>query len=247
MFSKADVVKTTPLAEFSCGNPHIRGGIREEHCRLIDVKPGVLPYMSHMHPTRVFHKAADRDREHAAIRIVELIAPDIAVSMTPDSAKVRNKGVYMRFIRGKPISFRRTLTPQHRFDIGCISVLDALIGNQDRHGGNAMVTKVHVYPIDHGSCFGWGTLGRSFYLVDSYGAGCSLQNPSVYAGICATLERVHRYAVDISGIADTVKYIGSPNDIREWATNMKKKAGDSGRCDGNRANSEHTETHTRAG
>jgi hypothetical protein len=221
MFAKADVVSTISLEDFSNKTPMVcGGGLRQDFSRIVTVKPGVLPHIPHMHPTRVFHKGADRKTELASMRVIELIAPEIAVPMTPDRKRNSNpeyNGVYMRWVRGRPVQYRVTYTPQHHFDFGCIAVIDALLGNTDRHEGNAMVTKAHVYPIDHGLCLNYGMLCKSLNSI-------ARSNIHTFNGICATLERVHQYAADITVIANAVKYIGSADDIREWATTMKKAA-----------------------
>jgi len=219
MFVKTDVVSTEPLLDFSNRTPMVCGGIREEYCRVVTVKAGVLPPVPYMHPTRVFHKGTDRAKEFGVMRVVGLIAPDIAVPMTKD----RKSGVYMRWVSGRPVRARKTYTAQHRFDFGCIAVLDALIGNQDRHSNNAMVTKGHVYPIDHGSTLAYGMLSKHLSVMQDFDR-MATKDKDTYSGIVATLARVKQYAEDIADIINAVKYTGSADDIKAWATVVAKEA-----------------------
>jgi len=219
MFAPTDIVRRTPLNDIGY-DKRISPGIRSDYCALVDVRRGVLPYMPNMHPTRVFHKGTDRAAELTTMKIVELIAPDIYVPMTPDHKRGKHRGVYMRFIRGKLLQhhgFR--FNTQQRYDLGCIGVLDALISNGDRHEANAIVTRYHVYPIDHGNS--WGMLSRSMDFPAS-----DIKDDSLYAGVCATLERCHQYADNIAQLMSAWPKMRTvtADDITAWAADCKEYA-----------------------
>lgn len=220
MFTDTDVVRTTALGDFD--HPQVTCGIRADNCYIVDVKRGVLPHVPYMHPTRVFHKGVDRKPELTAMRICELIAPHIAIPMAPDNRE-KSPGVYMRFIRGKQMMLRARYTPQHRYDLGCIAVLDALTGNSDRHTGNAMVTKSHVHPIDHGACFSYGVLNKRISLFEPQASG-SMKNKHVFDGVTATLARVYEYADDVAALLFKGDLRFTGEDVREWTKNVRKEA-----------------------
>jgi hypothetical protein len=194
-------VGTTEKAIGDTGN--VAGGINSGETRVGSVQPGALPRNPSFHDTRVLHKrvAGEAERELAAFRSFEIYEPGWAptVYLDADGAGHMMRWVDDAFYKGpakNPGSFTRWVKRGSRTEIrdhGRMSVIDGIIGNTDRHGGNAILFDGRLHPIDNG-------YAKGFPRVDL------LTNVGQFDYSTATLAEAQQYRIFLEGAEDALKF-----------------------------------------
>jgi phosphoinositide 3-/4-kinase-like protein len=128
---------------------HLEGGMK------VIFKPDAAPYDS---GKSNIHYGKDTQHEIAAMIVNEHLGglvdmPAVAQRDLPNIGHV----LIMEFKHGSIIadngSFRNYNGNLHQEQIQHIALFDAVIGNEDRHDGNALVTRGNIIAIDHGISF----------------------------------------------------------------------------------------------
>ncbi len=153
--------ESTGTAESKIGTTGVEGGIHAGETKIGAVRRGTLPKNTNFSDTRVLHKrvANEANREVASFRTFELIEPGWAPTVYKDADGL---GHMMRWVDESgfggaakaPGKYTRLLLQKERADYGRMSITDALIGNTDRHGMNAILFDGRLIPIDNGFAAG---------------------------------------------------------------------------------------------
>lgn len=163
---------------------------------------------------------ARMQRERICAELFAIVHPAIAPEVEDDD-EMKN-ALRIRWVDGDKFSncSEDRLSQTKLFDCGVIRQVDHLIYHRDRHGGNAMVNRSHVIPIDHEHCLeqapfngthGWNMLG--------YGGGPRTRTKAFKRGRHHALDQIEKHARKITNLLNTNKsgWTTTPKEIIEWA------------------------------
>lgn len=212
--SLCEATSPVRVEDIRIASPYEHGGYTYKHVLMCNIPYGILPKHPDFYAAAVVWKKHDAEKEVAAYRMLELVAPELAVPCW----LVGDDRVVMRKVRGitwEQHQRRGGLSSSKlEYQKGQMRAFDVLISNSDRHEGNFMVVKGRgIKAIDHGA-------GLCYYSpVSDY--DFSEQESDVKQGMQDCVNAVAQHADAITELMAPFDYRWNIT-VREWCQQMQE-------------------------